>query len=305
MDAEHLNSFVRLSIEYGTPILLAALGEIFAERSGVLNLGLEGLVAVGGAVAFVVSLTTESPWLGIAAAVLAAAALSAVHALVAVRLRGNQVVSGLALTIVGMGLASLVASKHVGLRGNPIEITVDLGPLGSVPLLGGLDRLDPIVYASMLLSVALWLALFKTKLGLKVRACGEDPAAAEALGHDVLLTRMVTTVLGGATAGIAGSYVTLVMSPGWFEGITAGRGWLAIGVVIFSSWNPLRALVLSYVFGGLMQLRFVLAPYIGAGGVLLRSLPYLMVIVLLVVLSFEPLRRRSGAPESLGRPYPP
>jgi len=296
---------VRASIEYGTVILLAALGEIYAERSGVLNLGVEGMMALGAAVAVAVSVSTGSPWLGLAAAAAAAAALSLVHAALAVYGRANQVVSGLAITAAGLGASSLVGSGYVGLRGNPIEAVVRIPALERVPLLGGLSGLDPVSWAAVAAAVALWLVLFKTGIGLKIRAVGEDPAVAESLGHDVKLVRLACVLFGGAMAGLAGSHLTLVVSPGWFEGVTAGRGWLALGIVIFSSWNPLRALLLSYFFGCLMYLRFVLAPYLGVGGVLLKGLPFALVVVALAALSVESLRRRVGAPESLGKPYPP
>lgn len=302
---EQLELFIRSSVEYGTPLLLAALGEIYAERSGVINLGLEGLMAVSAALAFLVSLTTGDPWLGLAAAVAAAAALSAVHATFSVVLRANQIVSGLALTVAGLGLSSVIGAPALGLKGVPITSVIDLPFIERVPGLAGVDRLDPLAYAGMVLAGLLWLVLFKTDVGLVLRATGEDPAVVEAMGHNVRLVRYASVLFGGAMAGAAGAYLTLVMSPGWFEGMTAGRGWIALGIVILASWNPLRALIASYVIGALMQVRFVLAPHLGVSGTLLSGLPYLLVIVMLTAVSVEAVRKRIGAPASLGKPYPP
>uniref|UniRef100_A0A7J3ZJC1 ABC transporter permease n=1 Tax=Fervidicoccus fontis TaxID=683846 RepID=A0A7J3ZJC1_9CREN len=302
---EGVEWFVRTSIEYGTPLLLAALGEVYSERSGVLNLGLEGLMALGAAAAVAFSIATGSPWCGMVLACLLAALLALVHAIVSVILRGNQIVSGLALTIIGIGLSSIVGSNYVGLRGNPITSVIEIHALNRIPVLSGLSGLDPVAYFTMVTAIVLWLVLFKTSVGLKIRATGEDPSVVEAMGHSVRTIRFLTVVFGGAMAGLAGSYITLVLSPGWYEGIVAGRGWLALGIVIFASWSPLRALLVAYLFGGLMQLRFVLAPYLGVGGVLLKGLPYVLVIVILALLSVESMRKKIGAPESLGKPYPP
>ncbi len=299
-----VEAFIRSSIEYGTPLLLAAAGEIYAERAGVLNLGIEGLMAVGAVVAFIVSTATGNPWAGVVAAAATAAALSLVHALFSITLRANQIVSGLALAIMGLGLSSLLGASYVGYMGVPITSVVKIPLISRIPVISALSGLDPLSYIALALSVLMWYILFKTRVGLVIRAVGEDPSVAESMGHNVHMVRYAAVIVGGALAGIAGSYLSLVINPGWFEGMTAGRGWIALGIVILASWSPLRAIIASYLIGSLIQLRFLLAPYLGVSGTLLDGLPYLMVVIMLSALSIESVKRKLGAPASLGKPYP-
>ena len=286
-----------------TPILLAALGELVVERAGVLNLGVEGMMIAGAITGFIAAATTGSPWLGFAAAVAGGAALSLVFALLTQRLMANQVATGLALTLFGLGLASLLGQGWVGIKG-PGLARLDLGPLSDIPFLGRvLFRHDAVVYLSLILAGAVWWFLFRTRAGLVLRAVGESADAAHALGYPVARVRVAAIAFGGACAGLGGAYLSIVRVPQWTDGLTAGAGWIALAIVVFASWRPGRALLGAYLFGGITVLQLNLQ---AAGATvpveLLSASPYLVTILVLVLIS-----RRAGrggdAPADLGKPF--
>ena len=286
-----------------TPILLAALGELVVERAGVLNLGVEGMMIGGAVVGFIAAATTGSPWLGFGAAILGGAALALVFGVLTQILLSNQVATGLALTLFGLGLASLLGQGWVGIKG-PGLARLDFGALSDLPFVGRvLFGHDPIVYLSLALVVAVWTFLRLTRAGLILRAVGESADAAHALGYPVRLVRLGAIAFGGAMAGLGGAYLSLVRVPQWTDGLTAGAGWIALAIVVFASWRPGRVLLGAYLFGGITVLQLNLQ----AAGAripveLLSASPYLVTIVVLVVISRR--RARGGdAPADLARPF--
>jgi simple sugar transport system permease protein len=302
----------------GTVLLFATIGEIFAERSGILNLGVEGMMLIGAMSGFSTALATGNPWLGVLAAVIAAGLLSLVHALICITLHGDQVVSGLALTFLGTGL-SLVFGEGLSKAG-----AVSLLPSFSIPLVSSIPILGPILFMNQNIMVYLGYLLvplagyyiYRTRPGMHLRAVGEFPAAADALGINVYALRYFYVLVGGMLAGVAGATISLAVSPGWFSHLTtSGQGWIAIGLVIFAQWDPLRAALGAYSFGALRRMildiqgpRFLFGlknpffynPYFGF---FLQMLPYAFTIVVLVIGSREAIRKRIGAPASLGLPY--
>jgi len=309
---------MQAGVATGTVLLFATMGEILAERSGVLNLGLEGMMLMGAMSAYSVTIATGNPWLGVLAGMLAAGLLSQIHAFITISLRGDQVVSGLALTFLGTGIA-LVLGDGLSKAG-----TVALLPNFSIPLLTLIPLIGPIfftnqnilVYVGFIISPLIWYYINRTKPGMHLRAVGEYPAAADALGINVFSLRYLYVFLGGIFAGLAGATISLAVSPGWFsEMTTAGQGWIAIGLVIFAQWDPFRAVFGSYVFGALRRLildiqgptmilglanPFYYNPYYGF---FLEMLPYAFTIIVLVIGSREAIRKRIGAPAALGIPY--
>jgi simple sugar transport system permease protein len=284
-----------------TPILLAAVGELVVEKAGVLNLGVEGMMITGAVTGFIAAVTTTSPALGFLAAMLAGAALALLFGLLTQFLLSNQVATGLALTLFGLGLSALVGQGYVGIRA-PALPRVDFGPLSDLPVLGRvLFGHDPVLYLSLALVAAVWAFLRFTRAGLILRAVGESAEAAHALGYPVRLVRLGAIAFGGALAGLGGAYLSLVRVPQWTEGMTAGAGWIALAIVVFASWRPERALVGAYLFGGISVLQLNLQAAGAAVPVeLLSASPYLVTILVLVLIS-----RGSGAdaPADLGRPF--
>ena len=293
------------AIAAGSAILFACLGELLAERSGVLNLGVEGMMLIGALAGVAATLGTGNPWLGAGAAILAGAGMASIHALLAVGLKANQVVSGIALTLFGGGLSAFLGQRYVGL---PLPASFGREPvplLADLPLFGPiLFRQDPLVYLSYALVPALWFFVYKTRAGLRLRALGERPEAADAMGIDVDRLRASYVVVGGALAGLGGAAISLGTNPGWTEGMTAGRGWIAVALVIFAGWNPARAALGAWLFGGVEAGQFRLQ---GAGvdisPFFLGMLPYLFTIVVLVLATRPGARHRLGAPAALGLPY--
>src|SRR5438477_6479586 len=303
-------------IAYGTPLLYAALGELLAERSGVLNLGVEGMMLVGAVMGFWAVQRLHGPtWIVLVAALgvaaLAGAAMATIHAFLVVTLRASQIVSGLALTIFAgaAGLSSYLGNDF-NLGDSPARHTLHpFLPSGmqSLPVVGPiLFRHGPLVYGSWACVVLVWLYLSRTRPGLNVRAVGESPASADAMGINVVAYRYAHTLVGGAFAGVAGATFTLAITPQWVDGITGGAGWIAIALVIFAFWRPELCLVGAYFFGALQAL----SPELQARGIHLgptelwaNSLPYLMTIVVLVLVSASSTRRWLGAPAALGLPY--
>jgi ABC-type uncharacterized transport system permease subunit len=285
----------------GTPLVLAALGELVTERTGVLNLGVEGMMLVGAATGFAAAAETGSVIAAAVAGSLAGAALAALFAFVTLVCRASQVASGLALTILGIGLSALIGAGYTG-----VALPSDLGALpawlAALPVLGAvLAAIEPFTALSIALAVGIWWFLARTRSGLILRAVGDAPQSAVAAGYRVGAIRCAAVLFGGAMAGLAGVYLSVVYTPVWVENMTAGRGWIAIALVVFASWSPLRVLVGAYLFGGITILQFHLQ---GAGLGLppqyLSMLPYLATILVLVVVSSASGRKRLRAPASLG-----
>jgi general nucleoside transport system permease protein len=307
---------VASGVAYGTPLLYAALGELLAERSGVLNLGVEGMMLVGAVMGFwAVQRVHAATGIALAAAIgvaaLAGAAMAAIHAFLVITLRASQIVSGLALTIFAgaAGLSSYLGND-LNLSNNPARhqfhaifpASVQRWPVVG-PIIFGHNVL---VYASWACVVAVWLYLSRTRPGLNVRAVGESPAAADAMGIDVAAYRYAHTLVGGAFAGVAGATFTLAITPQWVDGITGGAGWIAIALVIFAFWRPELCLVGAYFFGALQALSPQLQAreiHLGPTALWANSLPYVMTVIVLVLASASGARRRLGAPAALGLPY--
>ncbi|QFU07728.1 Branched-chain amino acid transport system / permease component [Rhodobacteraceae bacterium THAF1] len=286
-----------------TPILLAALGELVVERSGVLNLGVEGMMIVGAICGFAAAVESGSPALGFAIGAVGGALLSLIFAVLVLVFLANQVATGLALTLFGLGLSSLLGQGYVGIK-PPSTPRLDLGPLSDLPFLGrAIFSHDAIVYLSLGVVVSVWLFLTRTRAGLRLRAVGENHDAAHALGLPVVAMRFAAIAFGGALAGLGGAYLSLVRVPQWTEGMTAGAGWIALAIVVFASWRAGRVLVGAYLFGGVTVLQLNLQ---AAGSALpveyLSMSPYIITIVVLVVISASH-KRGSAAPASLGKPF--
>jgi simple sugar transport system permease protein len=293
------------AIPAGTAILYACLGELLAERAGVLNLGVEGMMLMGALAGVAVTIWTNSAWLGVIGAMLAGAVMASLHGLVSVVLRSNQVVSGLALTLLGGGLSAFLGRNLVG------DQLPDKFTEFSIPLLSGIPKLgeilfeqSPLVYISYLVAPLLWWFVFRTQPGLHLRAIGDNPAAADAMGVSVNQLRFHYVLAGGAFAGLGGAVISLSTNPGWTEGMTAGRGWIAVALVIFAGWNPGWAVAGAWLFGGVQAGQFQLqAVGVGISPFFLNMLPYLFTIAVLVIASSELAKRRIGAPAALGRPF--
>jgi general nucleoside transport system permease protein len=307
---------IAAGVTYGTPLLFAALGELLAERSGVLNLGVEGMMLVGAVLGFwsvqrIHPTTSVTLLLGLVVAALAGAAMASIHAFMVISLRASQIVSGLALTIFAgaVGLSSYLGND-LNLAGEPAHAQFNPifpNTLQNLPIVGPIVfGQNALVYLSWALVVAEIWYLNRTRFGLNLRAVGEAPAAADSMGINVAAYRYVHTIAGGALAGIAGATFTLALTPQWVDGITGGAGWIAIALVIFAFWRPELCLVGAYFFGSLQALAPELqAREINLGPTTLwsNSLPYIATVVVLVVISVGNTRRRLGAPAALGVPY--
>ncbi|HZH09655.1 MAG TPA: ABC transporter permease [Microvirga sp.] len=288
-----------------TPLLIAALGELITERSGVLNLGVEGMMAMGAACSFAAAVTFDSTLLGVAAGIIAGASMAALFALAVLGFATNQVGSGLALTILGLGLSGLIGAPFVGARRDPIA-PVDVPLLSDIPYIGRLFfEQDLFVYASFALTVLIALYLTRTRSGLTLRSIGENHTSANALGLPVLRVRFLAILFGGACAGLAGAYLALVYTRFWSPGMTAGRGWIALALVVFAAWRPGWLLIGAYIFGAatVLQLHAQAAQF-GVPSQVLSAVPYLATIVALLLLSLRH-GRAIGAPGSLGSPFVP
>lgn len=304
MDLDLLTNILFAMVRCGTPLLLVALGELVCEKSGVLNLGQEGMMLFGAVVGFIAAIGTGSLWLGVLAAMAAGVLLSALFALVALGCNANQVATGLALTIFGIGLSSFVGAAWVGkpLAGfEPVAIPL----LSALPVLGKvLFSQDLMVYLSFALFALIAWALLKSRIGLVLQAVGENPDAASAMGLPVLRVRTLAVLFGGAMAGMAGAYLSLAYTPMWAENMTAGRGWIALALVVFASWRVFRVLLGAYLFG-LASILHLVAQGVGLAipANLLAMLPYVATILVLVLLSRDAVRIRLFAPVSLGQPW--
>jgi general nucleoside transport system permease protein len=284
-------SVIFIILTAATPLLFAALGELVVERSGVLNLGVEGMMVMGAVCGFGAALYSGSPWIGLLAAIGAGMAMSLLFGFLTLTLVSNQVATGLALTLLGLGLSGQIGEAFVGQPGVKL------------PGIGGIDPLIPL---AVVLTAAVSWFLFRTKWGLVVRAVGDSHASAHALGYNVIKVRYACVLFGGACSGIAGGYLSLVYTPQWIENMTSGRGWIALALVVFASWLPWRVLLGAYLFGTISILSFVVQTKgWGIPSQFLSSLPYLVTIVVLVIISGNRMMMRKNTPASLGRPFVP
>jgi ABC-type uncharacterized transport system permease subunit len=309
---------LQAGIATGTVLLFATVGEVLAERAGILNLGLEGMMLIGAMTAYSMAVNYGNPWLGLLLAMVVAGLLSLIHGFVCIHLQADQVVSGLSLTFLGTGI-SLVFGEGLSKAGAiSLLPRFDIPGLSAIPFLGDILFTDQsiMVYVGYLLAPAAWYYINRTRPGMHLRAVGEYPAAADSMGINVYGVRYFYTFVGGMLAGLAGGTISLAISPGWFSHMTtSGQGWIAIGLTIFAQWDPLRAAAGSYAFGALRRLildlqgpttlllwdnPFYYNPY---WGFFLKMIPYAFTIVVLVIGSREAMRKRLGAPAALGIPY--
>ncbi len=306
MDFSAINPLLLIAtmVIASVPVLLAAIGELVVEKSGVLNLGVEGMMIIGAVCGFVAAVETGSALAGIPAAMLAGAALACLFGLLTQILHANQVATGLALTLFGLGLSALIGQDYSGIKPPPFP---SMGPaaLGDIPVLGTiLLGYDALVYAAALTVVAVWWFLGRTRGGLILRAVGENHEAAHALGYRVVAIRMAAIMFGGACAGLGGAYLSLLRVPQWTEGVTAGAGWIALALVVFASWKPFRVVLGAFLFGGVTLLQLNLQA-VGAeiNPAYLSMAPYLVTIVALVAITASRKGASTGAPASLGQPF--
>ncbi len=322
MSVEWIEQVLQLTVQMGTVYLLASLGEIYAERSGVLNLGLEGTMIMGAATSFIFSLA-YGHFAAIIMSIIVGALMGFILSILVVDMKLNQVIVGLALTMLGIGLSGFITfpeiRKNLLLRLNPYlpqeilatqqseklpEIPIPL--LSDIPILGKMFFSHNIlVYFSLIASLIMWFILFKTSIGLTIRSVGENPSMADSLGVNVYLVRRVTVILSGAFASLAGAYFFIGFHPFWREEVTAGRGFIALALVILATWNPLRAILGAYLFGGVETFQYRLQLFgLGAQSpYFLAMLPYIVTIITLIIISTESIKKRLGAPASLGIPY--
>jgi simple sugar transport system permease protein len=293
-------------IAASTPLLLAAAGELVVERAGVLNLGVEGMMIMGAACGFAGAYFTGSTLVGALAGILAGGMLALVFGLLTLGLAGNQVATGLALTILGVGLSGLIGAGFVGARISAAP-QLAIPVLTELPLVGRiLFGQDAFVYASVAVVAGIWRFLYRSRAGLVLRAIGDSPGSAHALGYPVLRVRLLAVLFGGACAGLAGAYLSLAYTPFFVPGMTAGRGWIALALVVFASWRPLRLVAGAYLFGAVTILQLH-AQGLGLGipSQLMSSLPYLATIIVLVLISRTRGAAGSAAPASLGTAFVP
>lgn len=301
-----LEAVILTIITASTPLLLAAIGELVVERSGVLNLGVEGMMVMGAVCGFAVSYSTGSPYLGILASIAAGAVMSLLFGFLTLTLVANQVATGLALTLLGLGLSGLIGEAFVGLPGVKLNALAIPG-LSQIPFIGPiLFGQDILVYVSFGLVAAVSYVLFKTRAGLIIRAVGDNHTSAHALGYGVIPVRYACVMFGGACAGLSGGYLSLAYTPQWIENMTGGRGWIALALVVFSTWLPRRVAVGAYLFGAVWIMGLhVQAAGIGIPSQFLSSLPYLVTIVALVIISGNKTLSRVNTPACIGQPFVP
>lgn len=313
----NLEIILHAGIATGTILLFASIGELLTERAGILNLGIEGMMLLGAMAGFSVSLSTGNPWLALAVAMLAGGILSLAHGLVTIHFQADQVVSGLSLTFLGTGLALVLGEGLTG-KSPPLIPSADIPGLAAIPFIGPVffENHSVLVYVGYLFIPLVWYYINHTRPGMHLRAVGEKPSAADTLGISVYGLRYFYTFVGGCLAGLAGVTISLAVSPGWYSAqTTSGQGWIAVGLVIFAQWNPLRAALGAYLFGALRRaildlqgpaviLGFTNPLYINSNwGFFLQMTPYILTIIALVIGSRAAMRKRIGAPAALGVPY--
>jgi len=303
---------IALSIRAGTAIIFATLGEVFTERSGIMNLGIEGIMSVSAVSGFAAAYYSHSAWIGVIFGVVVGGACGYIYAVFCNAFRSQQTVLGLVFTMFGVGLANLIGqcagpdgSSLVGKVGPQFSI-VPIPTLYEIPIIGPIIfTQDVLVYSMFLLVVLSWYFINRTTPGLHLRAVGESPRTADSLGINVERLRYIYTILGGMFMGLGGVYITLSYSPGWSDNMIAGRGWIAVALVIFATWDPIRAFFGAILFGGVTSMQYYLQSIgFGIPASFLAMLPYIAtVIVLTFVTAWEGLRKRVGAPSALGKHY--
>ncbi|MFD1694277.1 ABC transporter permease [Roseibium aestuarii] len=293
-------------ITAATPLLIAAIGELVVERSGVLNLGVEGMMIMGAVVGFGAANLTGSGTVGALAAILAGMGMSAIFGLLVLYLATNQVATGLALTILGLGLSGLIGEAFIGVPGLKLP-RLEIAGLSDIPFFGPVVfNQDALVYVGLGLVAIVSYVLFRTRAGLILRAVGDNHGSAHALGYSVLKVRFLAVLFGGGCAGLAGGYMSLAYTPQWVENMTAGRGWIALALVVFASWLPVRVVAGAYLFGAVTVLTFhAQAQGLGIPSQFLSSLPYLATIVVLVIISANRRLTLVNTPACLGKPFVP
>ncbi|MEP7207192.1 MAG: ABC transporter permease [Casimicrobiaceae bacterium] len=308
MEHSILTSILIATIVAGTPLILTALGELVTERSGVLNLSAEGIMAMGAIAGFAFTYQSGSAWIGAAAGIVAGMLMSLIFAILTLTLLANQVAAGLALSIFGVGLSAFV--------GKPYEsVTLPSVPTLPIPLLADIPVIGPAIFDQQLMVYLTWALfaaiawfLYRSRAGLVLRAVGESPASAHAIGYPVIRIRYMATLFGGAMGGLGGAFLSVFYTPLWVEGMVAGRGWIALALVVFATWRPLRVLFGAYLFGGVMIAQLFVQ---GSGmqvhipSQFLSMLPYLATIIVLVLISRNINTIRLNSPASLGQPYRP
>ncbi|MEB2843427.1 ABC transporter permease [Rhizobiales bacterium RZME27] len=289
-----------------TPLVIAAMGELVAERSGVLNLGVEGMMIMGAVCAFATAHMTGSPYLGVLAGIGGGALFSLLFGFLTLTLVTNQVATGLALTILGLGVSGQLGESFVGLAGTKLQPIV-FPVLSDIPFIGRvLFAQDLIFYLSIALIIGVNWFLFKSRTGLKMRAIGDNHGSAHALGINVVRTRYLAVLFGGACAGLAGAQLSLVYTPQWVENMSAGRGWIALALVVFASWRPWRILAGGYLFGAVTIGQLHAQAFgVGIPSQFLSALPYAATIVVLVIISHNRRTTLINTPASLGKPFVP
>ena len=293
------------AVSFGALLYLAALGELISEKAGILNLGVEGMMAMGAVTGFMVALETENAWLGLIVAMLVGAFFALIHGLITVILGAEQVVSGLSLTILGLGMAAFVGKNAVGRPPGAVLAPVDWGSLSDIPWVGPiLFSQSPIVYFAVVCGATTSFVLTRTRTGLALRGAGESASTVDASGHSVVQLRLGAVAMGGALAGASGAYLTLSLTPQWTEGVTAGRGWIAVALVIFGAWRPGRCAIGALLFGALLALKTRLQTFgVDFSPILLSMIPYVLTIGVLIVISIRARNRPSSAPAALGQAY--
>jgi len=295
------------SVAIATTLILAALGALFTERAGVLNLGIEGILLTSAISSFLVADSSGSIWLGLIVGSLVGALLAGIHAVLSVVLRANQIVAGLALVIFGTGLANFLGKPAEGKTVTTLIKPLSFGPLSDIPLIGPIVfRQDPITYASIVIAIVSSLYLFRSRPGLELRATGDDPATVDAQGLSVASIRIRYTLFGGLLVGLGGSWLMLAQSAAWHQAATTnGVGWIALALVVFAGWRPMRLIFGAILFGFTLQLPFTLQAeqitFIPSA--LMQMLPYLATLIALIALSRPSTRNKLGAPRSLGIPF--
>ena len=303
MDFSEINIPILIAslIVTSTPLILAALGELVAEKSGILNLGVEGMMIMGAVSGFIIGVETGSAFSGLIGSAVGGALLSSLFAFIVLVMKANQVASGLALTIFGLGIAALLGHPYTGIAPPKFQ-SFSIPFLEDIPVLGVMFfQHDFVVYFSLIVAIATWYFLKYSRKGLILRSIGENHDVAHSLGYKVIATRFISIIFGGALSGLGGGYLSLVRVPQWTEGMTAGAGWIALALVVFSGWHPFRLLLGAYIFGGITILQLNLqAIGININIALLSMAPYLATILALVIISTSRFQRNKGAPKCLG-----
>ena len=313
MNTDLIISILNIALAAGTSLAFATIGEIIIERSGILNLGVEGMMIMGAVTGFAAAYHSGTVWVGVLVAMLVGGLMAFVHAFLTITLRAEQVVTGLALTIVGTGLASFLG-QELGTDGSPLVgligprfNNVPIPLLSEIPLIGEtVFNQDVLVYLMYITAIVTTYFLYRTRAGLHLRAIGESPQTADAMGVDVFRLRYFYTIIGGMLIGLGGAHLSLAYTPGWTENLTGGRGWIAVALVIFASWNPWRAVVGALLFGGVnaIQFRLQAESSVAVPATLLNMMPYILTVVIAILTTWmQRFNRLVGAPASLGLPY--